>query len=103
MHLIWTEDDGRVSRIHYQPENLTHEEAKSGISVDSVPEPREMEPWESSKLYYNESDGTFRYEYEDEFAEYSGNYTDEEKKQIHDMARSSSTGDVVDLLQQFTQ
>jgi hypothetical protein len=62
MPAIWTDTDGRVERIHYNPSSLPDKQLENAIIIESVPD-SDSSPNEKSVLYYNETDGA-HYQYE---------------------------------------
>lgn len=65
MFIKWekeTETKAHVIFIHYQPEELPEETLKTGLLVESIPEPKRIEG-KRSKLYINLQTKELFYEY----------------------------------------
>jgi hypothetical protein len=61
MPLIWTNSDNRVTRIHYKPEKLSHEQKQSAKEVAEIPD-RDYTKDGVAILYHTDEDG-FWHEY----------------------------------------
>jgi hypothetical protein len=59
MPLIWTDDNGRVTRVHNQPSRVPAEYKQDAIDISSTPDV--YDPETGQQLHYTEQDG-FYYE-----------------------------------------
>jgi len=55
MPLIWTDEDGRVTHTHHQPENISYSKARDAIEVELIPSPETEDS--PAQPYYSEEDG----------------------------------------------
>jgi len=68
MPMIWTDEDGRVERIHYNHEDLPAEK-QDGVVVDSVEEPNNTGPPHKRRDLYYDSESGFSVVVSDKFEE----------------------------------
>jgi hypothetical protein len=100
MPAIWTDANGRVTRTHYNSDELPASATDDAFIVDSVPNSDKPAPYYSQELYYDEQNG-FHYEYTDPFAQFSVTLSDGVKKELYREIRAGDFEATMDTVEQL--
>lgn len=100
MPAIWTDDDGKVKRIHNFPDRLPDEQLSDAYMVDSVPEPASTKTGERAVLYYDSSTG-FSHEYVDETTTFPDSIPEKHRRDLYEAVSEGEVERAADILGRF--